>query len=128
MLTIFDSKDALSIDDAHLRSLVLGHLETAKEGGLEKLTCIAVVEAEDTEEQFVAALGFSPLENPLSETRHGEPDFLPSWDWLEIHSQWFELIYTVGDDGFAYLIFTSRRNGPDWLATLCLSGGRGTAT
>ena len=119
MIIIHNIDDAQRIDDSALQSLVHGHLVTAKENGLESLTCIAVVEAEDTEEDFVEALGFSPLYNLLSEARYGDPDFRPSWDWLEIHSCWFELIYTVGDDGFAYLVFFSPEDGPEWLVALC---------
>lgn len=110
MIMIYNEQDALKLSDLSLRSLVQGHLATAKENGLQDLTCIAVVEPYDSESAIVEELGFSPLANPLSETRFGDPDFSPAWDWLEEHRGWYELIFTVGDDGFAYIVFISRKN------------------
>lgn len=108
MITIYDEHEARKLTDPTLRSLVLGHLTTAKENGLQALTCIAVVEPHDSEGTIVQELGFSPLVNPLSETRFGDRDFSPAWDWLEVHHGWYELIFTVGDDGFAYILFAPR--------------------
>lgn len=105
MITIYDEHNARKLTDPDLRSLVLGHLTTARENGLLDLTCIAVVEPHDSEAAIVGELGFSPLANPLSETRIGDPDFSPAWDWLEVHRGWYELIFTVGDEGFAYILF-----------------------
>ena len=105
MITIYNEHDARKLSDPDLRSLVKGHLATARENGLEDLTCIAVVEPNDSEAAIVGELGFSPLANPLTETRFGDPDFNPAWDWLEVHCGWYELIFTVGDDGFAYITF-----------------------
>ena len=113
MITIYNEHDARKLSDPDLRSLVKGHLATARENGLEDLTCIAVVEPNDSEAAIVGELGFSPLVNPLSEMRFGDPDFNPAWDWLEVHRGWYELIFTVGDAGFAYIILvpTGAREG-----------------
>tara|TARA_Y100001001_G_scaffold164346_1_gene196187 strand:- start:1984 stop:2370 length:387 start_codon:yes stop_codon:yes gene_type:complete len=105
MITIYNEHDARKLSDPDLRSLVQGHLTTAKENGLQDLTCIAVVEPQDNQSAIVHELGFSPLVNPLSETRFGDPAFSPAWDWLEVHRGWYELIFTVGNDGFAYILF-----------------------
>lgn len=110
MITIYNEHDARKLSDSDLLSLVRGHLTKAKENGLQDLTCIAVVEPHDSEAAIVRELGFSPLANPLSETRFGDPDFSPAWDWLEVHRRWYELIFTVGDDGFAYIVFITREN------------------
>ena len=110
MITIYNEHDAQKLHDPELRALVEGHLITAKENGLENLTCLAVIEPTDNEQIVMAELGFSPLRNPLAETSFGDPDFIPTWDWLEVHPGWYELIFTVGNDGFAYIVFIGREN------------------
>lgn len=112
MITIHNEEDAAGLTDQELRTLVEGHLRTAKERGLETLTHLAVLgEGDDLE----AELGFTPLHNPLTGLSYGQEGFSPNWDWLEVHSGWFELIYTVGDSGFAFILFV--RKGP--IAELC---------
>lgn len=109
MITIYNEDDGRKLSDPDLRSLVLGHLTTAKENGLQDLTCIAVVEPHDSEAAIVGELGFSPLANPLSGKHFGDPDFNPAWDWLEVHRGWYELIFTVGDDGFAFILVVPKQ-------------------
>lgn len=72
--------------------------------GLGDFTNILVVEAEDTEDQIVEAIGFSPLNDPFGGTRYGHPGFLPGWAWLVTLPSAFEMIVTVGDSGFAYVL------------------------
>lgn len=110
MITIYDEQDARLITDPELAVLVQWHLIIAKENGLEDLTCIAVIEPDDSEQTVIDELGFSPLQNVLTETRFGDPDFIPAWDWLEVHHGWYELIFTVGDGGFAYIVFLNRKH------------------
>lgn len=125
MITIYNENDALVLTDPELRELVRGQLTTAKENGLDNLTCIAVVEPADSEQTIIDELGFSPLQNPLTETRFGDPDFIPAWDWLETHRGWYELIFTVGDGGWAFIIFTPKSEGAEQtgLAELCRALG-----
>ena len=125
MITIYDEQDAQVLADDTLRELVRGHITTAKENGLENQTCIAVIEPADSEQIILDELGFSPLRNPLSETRFGAPDFSPAWDWLEVHLGWYELIFTVGDDGFAYIIFVPIGAKESDLTRLCERYGGG---
>jgi len=126
MITIYDEQDAQALADDSLRELAQGHLTTAKENGLENLTCIAVIEPADSEQTIIEELGFSPLRNPLSEICFGDPGFSPSWDWLEVHSGWYELIFTVGDDGFAYIIFVPIGAKENDLSRMCeIYGGTG---
>ena len=124
MITIYNEHDARNLHDPELLTLVMGHLITAKENGLEKLTCISVVEPADNEQTIMAELGFSPLRNPLSDTRFGDPGFIPAWDWLEVHRGWYEMIFTVGDAGFAYLLFLPSRAKESDLTHMCEHSGR----
>ena len=120
MLTIYDDQTALPRDlPADLRTLIEGHLTSAREQGLAELTHIAVIQPHDTEEVIANELGFSPFHNSLTGKRYGQAGFQPNWDWLEVHPGWFELIYTVGDSGFAFVLFTEK--GESELARMCES-------
>jgi hypothetical protein len=125
MLSIYDQQTAATVLggdlDPDLRELIEGHLTTAKENGLSAMTHIAVIEPDDTEATIEEELGFSPLHNPLTGKRFGDQGFRPHWDWLEVHPAWFELLYTVGDSGFAYILLAAKRSGP--VAQLCRQFG-----
>lgn len=118
MIIIHNEEDAARLVDEELRALVEGHLHNARERGLQDLTYLAVLEEGDDIER---ELGFTPLHNPLTGLSYGQEGFVPHWDWLEVHPGWFELIYTVGDSGFAFILFV--RDGP--VAALCRGQGRG---
>lgn len=103
--------DRASIESASTASLPTGladalaaRVRHTLANGLGDLTHILVVEAEDTEAQVIEAIGFSPLENSIQGTRHGQPAFLPGWDWLATLPGCFEMIVTVGDSGFAFVL------------------------
>jgi hypothetical protein len=125
MLNIYDQQTAAVVLggdlDPDLRALIEGHLFTAKENGLSAMTHIAVIEPDDTETTIIEALGFSPLDNPLTGKRFGDQGFRPHWDWLEVHPGWYELLYCVGDSGFAWILFL--RDDDAVFAKLCRGWG-----
>ena len=86
---------------------------TSPHGDLTDLTHFLVVETGDTEAAIVAEIGFSPLVNAIDGARFGSPDFHPSWDWLRDVGGWFELIMTVGNSGFAFVLLIEDRDGTD---------------
>lgn len=101
--------------DAITRDLVGRIVSDARASGLwANLTCILVVEPDDTAEVIGDTLGFSPLEGPFGEAGS------PYWTWLETHRGWHEMLLTVGNEGFAYFLLIPDR-GPDrsGLAALC---------
>lgn len=104
--------------DPELHTLIAGRIKDALTLQLGDLTHIAVIQPHDTEADIIDALGFSPLVSRIDGI-HLEPD----WDWFERHEGWFELVYTVGDSGFAFLVFVQDSEGvlPD-LLTLCREG------
>lgn len=122
MLSIYDTasaKEALNQPlDPDLRAAITAKLEQAKAAGLADLTYILVIQPGDTEAAIIDEIGFSPLCNPTDGIRFGEPDFQPYWAWLQDAGGWYELIVTVGNSGFAYLLFVMKAEGvlPDLLA------------
>lgn len=92
------------------------------------LTEVLIIEREDTVRDITREITLSPLVNPLDGARFGSEGFRPVWDWLQRHdSGWFEMIITVGDSGFAYVLFIRDADGVD-PASLALcreyAGGR----
>lgn len=119
MITIFDDETLISaegqVTDPTLTDLVARIVHDARASGLwADLTCILVVEPDDTAEVIGDTLGFSPLEGPFGEAGS------PYWTWLEAHRGWYEMLLTVGNEGFAYFLLIPEF-GPDrsGLAALC---------
>jgi len=101
--------------DPVLHGRINGRVQDALSLGLADLTHIVVVEPYDDEDDLIEVLGFSPLVSRLD----GTP-LQADWDWIEQHTGWFELVYTVSNDGFGFLVLVQDAPGvlPDLLA-LC---------
>jgi len=101
-----------------LKRLLHGRVQDAACLGLADLTHLLVIEPGDSEADIIDAIGFSPLVSRLDGIRHQ-----PDWDWIEKHEGYFELVYTVSNDGFAFLVFVQDAPGvlPELLA-LCRGG------
>ncbi len=110
MITIRTTADlarALASPDATLTDLLAlrrDQLLTDGEGDLSGLAVFVVVEPGDRPGAVVRALGFDPTVNVTDASRLGEPDFTPSWEWIERHPGWSELTFVFGDDGFAHVL------------------------
>ncbi len=115
MLNLPDRASQLSVLDQPLEptlhALIKGRVQDAAALGLAEATHIVVIEPYDTEADLIDALGFSPLVSRLD----GLP-LQPDWDWIECHPGWWELVYTVGNDGFAFLVLV--RDAPGVLSDL----------
>ena len=75
---------------------------------LGQLVQLVVMARSDTVIELEAALGFSIRVNRFDGCRYGEPDFLPSWEFIEAHRYWYEVVYVLGDDGFGIVIFVPK--------------------
>ena len=98
--------------DPRLHRLLVDRVDLYREAGLLDLTHILVIEPGDNEQAIVDVIGFSPLVNPLDGKRYGSADFHPHWEgpiWR--HDGWFELIVTVGNDGFAFILLIADADG-----------------
>ena len=100
-----------------LKKLLWDRLVDTRECGLQDLTHVLVVEADDSEDAIVAAIGFSPLVSRIDNLRNSA-----DWDWCEQHTGWWELLYTVGNDGFAFIVLVEDDTGAP-LACLCRREG-----
>jgi hypothetical protein len=102
-----------------LRSLLEDRLSDTIRCGLQDLTHILVIEAGDTEQQVIGAVGFSPLVSRID----NRPN-CPDWDWIEQHDGWWELVYTVGNSGYAFILLVEDADQSPF-AQLCRRGGAG---
>jgi len=85
--------------EPRLRELLAGRVKDAVALELAELTHIVAVSEGDSETDLVEAIGFLPLVSRIDGIRHQ-----PDWDWLEQHQGWLELVYTVSNSGFAYIL------------------------
>lgn len=134
MLSIYDGATALmALDqplDPVLRNIINDRLTDAAAIGLADQTHIIVIQVGDTEAMVVREIGWSPLIDPMSEARYGEPDFQPYWAWFQDLGGWYELLHTVGNSGFAYIFLIEQAAGtvPELLDMCREFGTKGGAT
>lgn len=100
--------------ERNLHTLLADRLSDTLHCGLQDHTHVIVVEAHDEEEAVEEAIGFNPLRSRID----GSPE-VPDWDWIERHEGgWYELLYCVGNTGFAYILMVEdEAQSP--LAALC---------
>ena len=120
MLSFYDRatiEGALALSlDSQLHNLLASRIANLTARGFDDLidmTHFLVIEAGDTQADIELEVGFSPLVNATDGTRFGSIDFHPSWDWLQYHDGWFELIVTVGNSGFAFVLLIQDVEGVD---------------
>ncbi|MCW1431879.1 hypothetical protein [Novosphingobium sp. JCM 18896] len=89
---------------AALYSLLSDAIALATEGNLLDLTYVVIIEEGDTEADIIEEIGFSPLVHPIDGHRYGDAQFQPYWAYLQERGGWFELIHTVSNDGFAFVL------------------------
>ncbi|WP_010415292.1 hypothetical protein [Citromicrobium sp. JLT1363] len=95
------------------KTLLRDRLDDSLHCGLHDLTHVLVIEAGDTEEAVIDAIGFSPMRSRIDDLPN-----MPDWDWIEAHAGWWELILTVGNQGFAYILMVEDADGSPF-AKLC---------
>jgi hypothetical protein len=101
------NRAAATTPDLQLRRILAlrrDQLGPAKSWEPEKLARFHLVEPGDTLADIEGALGFSPLENFVDGNRYPEPGFVPSWEWVEDHGGWLEVVFILSDDGPAEVL------------------------
>ncbi|KRA82550.1 hypothetical protein [Altererythrobacter sp. Root672] len=124
MLSIYDDSSAKTVLDQPLNpelvALITDRLHDAESLGLGQMTHLVVIEPTDTEAAVYQELGWSPLTNPIDKARFGTAEFVPFWSWLQDLGGWYELILTVGNEGFAYILLIEKQErSPNDLQALC---------
>lgn len=105
------SEWAASNSDPTLVELIVAHIQilTEYEGyDWSELVRFVVVERNDTVSSLEGALGFPVMANRFDGCRYGEPGFSPSWEFINEHKDWYEVVYVLGDDGFGVVVFVEK--------------------
>ena len=108
--------------DPQLRALLAARARQLEDDAEElgDLAHFHAVEPGDGPKEAATALGFRPDVNLVDGSRQGEPDFSPSWEWVEDHGGWFELAFVLTDDGFGHVLLVPDRPDTDpRLLALC---------
>jgi len=122
MLSLYDeatTKAALALPiDPDLRALLTTRIVHYVAANLASATHILVIQPNDNESDVEREIGFYPTTNIIDGVRSRSAAFDPFWDWLQDLAGWFEMIVTVGDSGFAYILLIQDADGvdPDLLA------------
>jgi hypothetical protein len=119
-----DLAEALDLPlDANLHCLLRRRADQLREyDGYElgDLAHLLVVEAGDDLAIIEDELGFSPLTNAADGTHYGEAEFTPSWEAIEQHGSWYELVFVLSDDGFGAVVLVPEADDVDpELLALC---------
>ncbi len=117
MLSLYDeatTKAALAMPiGPDLRALLTTRIVHYAAAGLASATHILVIQPGDTKSAIEREIGFYPTTNTINGVRSGSAAFHPFWDWLQDLGGWFEMIVTVGDSGFAYILLIQDADGVD---------------
>ena len=74
---------------------------------------IVIAEPGDAVKTLEAETGCPILTDWFQESRYGDEDFAPACDWLEDHLLYYELGYTLNDNGFPVLLIIPKLSGID---------------
>ena len=80
---------------------------------LADLAFFLVVQAGDELGAVDRKLGFRVLSNFIDGSSFGEADFTPSWEWVQAHPGWFEIVFILSDDGFGWIVLVEDGEGTD---------------
>ncbi len=121
-------EDIAAVTDPELRRLIqlsADQLLSEFDPGytLEELCRFIVVESGDTGASAITTineqLGFSILSNRWDGTRWDAFGFTPSWEILEEHAGYFELVYVLGQDGSGVTVFAAKTSADSELLAMC---------
>ncbi|WP_205202432.1 hypothetical protein [Azonexus hydrophilus] len=117
MLVITDQTQTTAISNLPLRQLIEQRINERNEycsGDPDELGPIIVIEPIDTVRDLEAVTGFSIIEGLFDDSRFGDENFAPSFEFAESHGDHlFELVYIVSDGGYGYDIFIQNTPGID---------------
>ncbi|MBU2571019.1 MAG: hypothetical protein KJ725_13515 [Gammaproteobacteria bacterium] len=72
-----------------------------------------VLEPGDTSENIESATGYAPMKSLFSDAHYGDPEFMPDFEYLEGHGEFFEAVYILNDGGFAVVLIVPKLQGID---------------
>ncbi len=74
---------------------------------------IVIAEPDDAASTLEAETGYPILTDWFHDSRYGEEDFSPAFEWLEEHPFCYELCFIPNDSGFVMLLIVPKMEGID---------------
>lgn len=78
-----------------------------------------VIDAHDFTDAVDQHLGFSLTCNRWDGTRFGEPLFTPSFELIEEHTSFFEMVFVLSDCGYGVIVFVPKEHADRDLLAMC---------
>ena len=78
-----------------------------------------IVEAGDSVDELEALTGCPIVSNLFDDARFGSEDFVPSFEALEDHGSFYEMVFILGDDGGIELLIPKAMGIDAELLALC---------
>ncbi len=122
MIVVRDLLSINQITDNAIRDLVRQRIEDLGGAAFDAdvLGYFLVVESGDSLEALSPQIGFDILCNRMTGLRYDQPEFTPSFEFVEAFPSCFELVFILSDDGYGVDVFVPRDSTIDpRLLALC---------
>ena len=122
MQTIRDPADAATITNLELRTCIektISDLSEDYQYDPDVLGYFLVVEPGDSIDAINAQLGFDILANKWTGIRFDQPGYTQSFEVLDEHAGFFEMVFIVSDDGFGIEVFIPKTGVDPELLAMC---------
>jgi hypothetical protein len=122
MQIIRSPADAAAITNHELRTCIEKTINDLSEDypcDPDVLGYFLVVESGDSLVPINTQLGFDILANRFSGIRFDQPGYTQSFEVLDEHANWFEMVFIISDDGFGVEVFISKTIDIPVLLAMC---------
>lgn len=123
MLTVRQPNDADLVSDDAVREIIVIRMAEWKSEAIDWEDLpghFLIVEPEDSMASLQEVLGFDLLENRYTGLRHGQPGYTPSFEMVERHGTFFEMVFILSDDGQGVVVVVpDMESVPSALLALC---------
>ena len=119
MRVLRNNKDVDAIHQPGIRQLIQQRLsELDLDEPYDRMGELILVEPGDTPAFLEDRTGIWITSGLFGDTKYGEPDFMPSFEWMEHQADCYEMLFVISDDGFGTVLFVpdSPDIDPDLLA------------
>ncbi len=116
MRILREQADVAHIADGLLRDLIEQRILEVSDGGSWDSTLYGyfiVVEPGDSVAALEAESGCCMLTGRFTEACFGDPGFVPSFEFIEEHTNCYECVWILSDDGFGVVILVPKVDGID---------------
>lgn len=116
MLVIRDPADAASVVDPELRQLIEKTVQDLSEDhpyDPDELGYFLIVQPGDCLDTLSGQIGFPIMVNRFSGIQFGHAGFTPSFELVDEHAGYYEMVFIISDDGLGIEVFIPKTEGVD---------------